>query len=573
MTKKITIFEICQNPQMAFCTLHPWQPTLATLPPELIHRLLLELDPSDLVPLLRTSRAIRTAFSLSAHDGKFAQSHLKRFVGAITPAWSRLAAIPFRNLPPAYALAVFAWKGFSGKAFEAVTKDYDPERGRWRRPGRWDGGWMEDIMARMMASEVGARAGLRLFALEVVALLDSVKLARMVMARAMGRDARATVKVTKAQSGAEEWTEETDDAEIEKVPFPLPVLLRSLAVRSFKHCAASVLRFLFDHHSTSLSFGYRDDQGQTFLHHASTEGHAFLVHDLLRRASAADPPNSLDVDAADRRGHTPLHKAARNGHLDVVRALLDAGADVDARPIAGGWTPLHFAAAVGDTEVCAALIAAGAETRSRVRKGMLALHIAAGNGHTGVIDQLLTAGGDVNATNEGKPTRLLILTELKDGLTMLHIGAAYAMTPLIDFLVARGAHLDATDQQHKTALDVAAFLGNAGFVEALLRHGASVHGRDVNGWRPLHRAAWNGNAGVVKAILDAGADVKARTDGGGTALHFCACNGHVEAARVLLEAGAEVDAKDGFGETVVSLAEKMGHVEFLAALRPRQQGE
>lgn len=56
----------------------------------------------------------------------------------------------------------------------------------------------------------------------------------------------------------------------------------------------------------------------------------------------------------DEPGLTPLHKAALQGDTATIAALLDAGADPNARTWFGR-TPLYFAAAAGHTAAVAAL--------------------------------------------------------------------------------------------------------------------------------------------------------------------------------------------------------------------------
>ena len=57
-----------------------------------------------------------------------------------------------------------------------------------------------------------------------------------------------------------------------------------------------------------------------------------------------------DVNARDEYGYTPLHLAAKHGTPENIQALINVGADVEARTslkfVFYGWfTPLHFAAA------------------------------------------------------------------------------------------------------------------------------------------------------------------------------------------------------------------------------------
>ena len=60
--------------------------------------------------------------------------------------------------------------------------------------------------------------------------------------------------------------------------------------------------------------------------------------------------------------NTPLHAAAAGRSKDAVRALLEHGADVNARQ-EGGWTALHAASQNGDVEMVRLLIAGGADVQ------------------------------------------------------------------------------------------------------------------------------------------------------------------------------------------------------------------
>jgi len=73
-----------------------------------------------------------------------------------------------------------------------------------------------------------------------------------------------------------------------------------------------------------------------------------------------------------------MDSAAVGGTPEIVAALLDAGANIEARD-EGGETPLHKAAGYGSLGTVAALIAAGADPKARAKDGSLPAVLAEDN--------------------------------------------------------------------------------------------------------------------------------------------------------------------------------------------------
>jgi ankyrin repeat protein len=96
----------------------------------------------------------------------------------------------------------------------------------------------------------------------------------------------------------------------------------------------------------------------------------------LLLASGADPHSVSPTFG----GVTPLHSAAAAGNDETARALLDAGADVNARQD-GGFTPLHSAAANGNDAMVDEFLARGADATLEADNGKLAADFASDNGH------------------------------------------------------------------------------------------------------------------------------------------------------------------------------------------------
>jgi len=112
-----------------------------------------------------------------------------------------------------------------------------------------------------------------------------------------------------------------------------------------------------------------DRSGRTPLFCVANEcraANASAVAEALLRRGAA-------VDARDRVNRcTPLHAAARRGFVAVAAALLDGGADLEARDVAGD-TPLRRAVNCGQVEIATFLRARGADAGSHGARGLTPL--------------------------------------------------------------------------------------------------------------------------------------------------------------------------------------------------------
>ncbi len=99
----------------------------------------------------------------------------------------------------------------------------------------------------------------------------------------------------------------------------------------------------------------------------------------------------IPVLACTRAANLALNSAARMGNTDAVQALIDAGANVNAKD-EYGWTALMEAAARGHTATVQALLDAGANVNAQGTFGATALMKAQENGHTEVVEILKKAG-------------------------------------------------------------------------------------------------------------------------------------------------------------------------------------
>jgi truncated hemoglobin YjbI len=131
-------------------------------------------------------------------------------------------------------------------------------------------------------------------------------------------------------------------------------------------------------------------RGRTLLHAAAGAGNLRIVQLLL--SLGADP------NATDDGGHTPLYSAGnecRNAAGgDVVRALAQAGANVNIQNGVKQCSALHMAARRGNVAVADALLECGADIEARDSMGESPLRRAVNCGKIDVAALLVAKGAD-----------------------------------------------------------------------------------------------------------------------------------------------------------------------------------
>lgn len=171
-------------------------------------------------------------------------------------------------------------------------------------------------------------------------------------------------------------------------------------------------------------------------------------------------------------------------------------------------------------QVVQLLLDSGANVRLKDQDGWTALMCAARRGWAAVIRQLLEKGADVNESNSGRDTPLIL--------------SAMSSSEAVRLLIEAGAKVNAVGKNGRTALLVAARWGCPETVRILLKRGADAHARDKFGRTALTEAAGTGRhkepllfiqqeeprEEVVRMLLAAGVDVNAKDKNGDTALQI-----------------------------------------------------
>ena len=92
--------------------------------------------------------------------------------------------------------------------------------------------------------------------------------------------------------------------------------------------------------------------------------------------------------------NSELIEAAKNGQTEKVKALLDAGANANAKDEDGRTALMWAASKRGRTDAVQVLLDAGADVNAKDNVGKTALFSAAGSGWTETVKILLDAGAD-----------------------------------------------------------------------------------------------------------------------------------------------------------------------------------
>ena len=186
-----------------------------------------------------------------------------------------------------------------------------------------------------------------------------------------------------------------------------------------------------------------------------------------------------------------------------------------------GCTPLMIAAGYSTADVCKALIEAGADVNAKTDNerllGVTALMQAAISGKANVCKVLIEAGADVNAKAD--------ICDFEGASALMC--AAYCSADVCKILIEAGADVNAKDNGERTALMCAARRSEADVCKILIEAGADVNAKvdthffgTKEGETVLMCAAALGKADVCKILIEAGADVNAKDSNGKTALDY-----------------------------------------------------
>ena len=239
---------------------------------------------------------------------------------------------------------------------------------------------------------------------------------------------------------------------------------------------------------------------------------------------------------------TPLVEAAKRADAAAVRALLQTGADVNAREV-DGTTGLHWAVYHDDPALVDVLVRAGAKAGAKNRYGVTPLWLATINGNTAIVERLLDAGADARAARADNDE------------TTLMIAARAGHVDVMKVLLDHGANVNAVESHRgQTALMWAAAEKHPAAVALLLEAGADTKARSARAeLTPLMFAIRAGHIETTRVLLDIGGDLTETASDGTTMLMLAVLNANFELANFLLERGADPNVNDPHGSPLFVL--------------------
>jgi ankyrin repeat protein len=249
----------------------------------------------------------------------------------------------------------------------------------------------------------------------------------------------------------------------------------------------------------------------TALLYAARDGRIEIARTLLDA--------NANVNQAEANSVSPLIEAIANNHVDVARLLLDHGADVNAVDW-WGRTPLWTAVDLRDLEVnktddngvdrlaaldlIKALLDRGANVNARTKEvpplrrwlmplsdlswvdftGQTPFLRAALSADLAVMRLLLDKGADPNIATFAGTTPMMAAAGVNwvDGQTY---SESKAFLEAVELCVAKGADVNAVNSMGITAVIGAANRGSDDILELLVKHGARLDVKDQQGRTPM----------------------------------------------------------------------------------------
>lgn len=269
----------------------------------------------------------------------------------------------------------------------------------------------------------------------------------------------------------------------------------------------------------------------------------------LRETLRALVNSGAEIDMLMTMDETAVHIAAAIGSHDGIAALIELGADAEARNLSG-HTPLYTAVTRNHPHIVRYLFEQhGSLVTRHDTTGQTPLHEAARQGNVTTVRLLLACGADIDARDNS-------------GYTPVMAAAAAGNEAAVTLLLRMGAGVSAVSSEQESGLFIAAKVGHR-FVRLFALYGADIHSTNFSDNPPLFAAAAEGKIDSMVALEEEGADMRSdKGYNGRTAMHAAAKNGQYECVTFLINRGASSSALDNDGSTPFMVAQRSGDVDI-----------
>ncbi len=275
------------------------------------------------------------------------------------------------------------------------------------------------------------------------------------------------------------------------------------------------------------------------------------VVQILIKANAFPNWHVLDHD-----NQTALHFAILENKADMVQMLLNAGADASLQD-SNGHTAIQIAA-VGRKWECVKAFATQKTDANDSSRYDSVLLMAAKMNLLDVVKILINdAGASLRQGDQNDYNR-----------TALHFAAYHNNVDMARVLINAGFDASLQDSEGRTAIDIAANLGNWNYIKAASTMKKSDKNDSLHYGRALAIAVHRNQPDVVKVLINAYAPIHwhARAHNNQTPLHFAAIKNNVAMVQMLLAAGANAQLQDSDGKTALDLATEKNYQECARTL-------
>ncbi|EEU34422.1 uncharacterized protein NECHADRAFT_102067 [Fusarium vanettenii 77-13-4] len=287
--------------------------------------------------------------------------------------------------------------------------------------------------------------------------------------------------------------------------------------------------------------GYRDEDGQTFLHLAATYTPICTVERLIQRG--------YDVEARDSEGQTPLHAAILAENYNVAECLVDIHqADLSAEDYAGSWT-LIFAIGTRFRHMIDRILATDCDLDGQDENGRTVLHNAIHpvdpDFSMWLVESLVKKGCDPKI-------------EDLDGRTALHTALEFGYDQVaLSLLKPDRVRQTLDNYQDQTLLIAACYGGCHESIPRILELWPSIMSKTDPDFKapPISWACASEKKAAVQALLQ-GKDLNMSPDRNGcTPAHYAATATDNDILQLVLNIeSVEPATKDGSGLTPIDRA-------------------